>query len=166
MSDNTVSARNFSNQLRKMAQGLNITIRVVVRKMAYDAFTRLTMRTPVDTGRARASWDIKQGSPSDFIPDPIEGKNAGSGNTDLGTGMTGNSLGAGALTGGTTHEVTGALEAVTGREVVYITTALDYMRYLEQGHSKQAPSGMVALTVAEMAAEIDSILAQIAQPAT
>jgi hypothetical protein len=38
----------------------------------------------------------------------------------------------------------------------------DYMQYLEQGSSQQAPAGMVDLTLAEIEVEIENIIAQLA----
>ena len=40
---------------------------------------------------------------------------------------------------------------------------LPYIEALENGHSQQAPLGMAAVTLAEVAAEIDAILEAVAQ---
>ena len=45
-----------------------------------------------------------------------------------------------------------AYAAVEGLPAIYITNGADYASDLEDGRSRQAPQGMVALTVAEMGA--------------
>jgi hypothetical protein len=50
---------------------------------------------------------------------------------------------------------------IDGTTAIFITSNLPYMEALENGHSGQAPNGMVRITVAEIAAEIDSMLADL-----
>lgn len=50
----------------------------------------------------------------------------------------------------------GNMAAVTGMtqpDTVYITNAMEYASILENGHSQQAPQGMVALSIAEIEAK-------------
>ena len=44
-----------------------------------------------------------------------------------------------------------------GTKSVFITSALDYIKYLDQGSSQQAPAGMVNITIAELEAEVEFI---------
>jgi hypothetical protein len=127
--ENFVSS--FQADLRKFAKKINVAPKVVMQRIAAD----LHGRTPVDTGRARASWDIKQGSPSDYLP-PEE-------------------------TAAGAKDVTSELATITGKQTVYVTTAIPYMKYLEQGSSKQAPAGMVRLSLAEIEVEIEDIIGQL-----
>lgn len=131
---NDANIKLFEADLEKLAEGLDVTMVAVVQKITWDAFTRLTLKTPVDTGRARASWDVKIGSPSPFIPKEGTTKMKDPGST---------------------------IGNISEGDVVFITTALDYMRFLEGGSSKQAPAGMVEVSLAEIEVEIEAILGQL-----
>lgn len=41
-------------------------------------------------------------------------------------------------------------ERISGKKDVYITNSVPYIKALEHGHSKQAPKGMIGLTVNEL----------------
>lgn len=141
---NTMTIHAFEVDLEKFAKVLDIAPKVVVRRLASDLHSRITKRTPVDTGRARASWDVKNGSASTFIPAIMIGKAAAS-----------------ATEGAGGKDVTGALAGITGLEPVYVTSALNYTQYLENGSSKQAPAGMVRISLAEIELEIEDLIDQL-----
>lgn len=122
--------------LRKFASVLDIGIGLVVEKVSRDLHGKIVRRTPVDTGRARASWDVAVGAPAK-TPPPVPGKESYAAK-DFDPGSK-----------------------IDGTAPVYITSNLVYIEPLENGHSKQAPLGMVRISVAEVAAEIDAILANV-----
>lgn len=126
MSDNV---RSFQADLKELAKKLDISIGLVITKISLDAWSRITQRTPVDTGRARASWTLKEGQPSDFVPSE-----------------------------GSSGQPSPPAASFDGKTSVFVTSNLDYIRYLEQGSSNQAPAGMVAITLAELEAEAESII--------
>jgi len=117
-----------------VAEQLDIAVEVVARKLTLDAWGKLTKRTPVDTGRARASWQISVSEPYSGPP-PMPG----------------------AYPAPSEPGVSG----IDGTTSIFITSVLAYMEALENGHSGQAPNGMVRITVAEIAAEIDSALGEL-----
>lgn len=41
-------------------------------------------------------------------------------------------------------------DEISGKKDIYLTNSVDYIMKLENGYSKQAPKGMVALTVNEL----------------
>jgi len=125
----SANVRKFQSDLEAFAEKIDTDIGVVVTKLALDAWAGITERTPVDTGRARASWTIKESEPSDFIPDK-----------------------------GASEQPTEPVAQFDGTDSVFITSALDYVRYLEDGSSKQAPAGMIEVTLAELEAEVEFIL--------
>lgn len=137
--------------VKGFASLLDLAPRLIVRKLVLELFTKIVKRTPVDTGRARSSWQIAEGEPSAFLPPEIP-KTKGQGR-----------LWASAHTGAIRQQI-GALAAagpnmeVTGDTIVYITSNLVYIEPLEKGHSKQAPAGMVAISVAEVEAEIELLI--------
>ncbi len=161
MSENTANLHAFDADLDKFAAVLDVAPAVVMRRITADLHRRISMRTPVDTGRARASWDVKEGSPSTWVPPESKVTVTGKTNVKLGSGMAGNKLGSGAKTGAKPHDVSGAIATISGKEIVFVTSALDYMKYLEDGSSKQAPAGMVRLSLAEVEIEIETIIEQL-----
>lgn len=99
------------------------------KKIALEVLRRVVLRTPVDTGRARGNWQTSIGMPA-------EGE---IGTTDP--------TGASALAQGQA-----VLAALPPFSVVYINNGVPYIEALEGGWSRQAPAGMVAITLAEMIA--------------
>lgn len=141
----------FDAPVKAFAEAFNLQMGIVCKVITLDLFTRVTMRTPVDTGRARAGWQIAIGAPSEFLPPEVEGK---SGEDKASGGMKFTSL----FNGGKAAVDIAAAGKIDGGELIYITNNLPYIEALEFGHSKQAPAGMVRLSVAEVAAEIELML--------
>jgi len=132
---NLANIRSFDRDLVGIAKELNIDVGKVVIKLALDLHKKFSKRTPVDTGRARASWDIKEGGPSEFVPP--EGTHSGPKPQD-GSGLT-------------------------GTTITFVTSAIHYMEYLNQGSSKQAPAQFIEIAIAEIQVEFDAIVAQVAR---
>lgn len=132
MSNATTAA--FNADLDAFAKKLDIGIGAVVEKVGLDLFTKIVKRTPVDTGRMRSSWAVSLSEPSGYTPDAI-GPHPLPG---FPKGMT-----------------------ITGKTTLWIVSNLVYAEPLENGHSGQAPQGMVKISVAEVAAEIQTRLGQI-----
>jgi len=121
----------FIADLDKFGEKLGIDLRIVRRKIALDLLRKITDRTPVDTGRLRASWNL-----SDDQPDPSvapKGINTGTG------------------------KITATFTRPFGQ--TWISNNLPYALKIEfDGHSKQAPSGMARISVAEIEAELEATL--------
>ena len=113
---------NFAGDLKKFAQSTNLEIETVVRKVAFDIYKGITQKTPVDTGRAKANWNIGLGNIDRTIQDATS--------TELGS--------AGKLN---------IPRKGTGKKPIFITNSLPYINVLENGSSEQAPNGMVNLTM-------------------
>lgn len=112
-----------------------------MRAVALDAQAKLMIKTPVDTGRARANWNTTVGSPD-------VSTNATATRADVNSRRR-----AGAAT-------IRAAKFSQG-EVVYIANGLPYIEALEHGSSKQAPNGMLASTMASLKPTLDDISAMI-----
>lgn len=130
-----LSLYKFSADLTAFARTLDLNLATIVRKIAFDLFAELTKRTPVDTGRARAGWGVSIDVPdiTTVPPEPPEGV----------------TLPAPGLPN---------LSAVDGTQVVYILNNVVYIEALEDGHSEQAPAGMVRLSLALLELKIESYL--------
>jgi hypothetical protein len=127
VSANTTNLHAFEADLGKFAELMDVAPALVLKRVTADLHRRISMRTPVDTGRARASWDVKEGSPSAWIPPETKISVAGKTNVNLGKGLAGNSLGSGAKTNAKMHDVSGPIGSISGKEIVFVTSALDYL---------------------------------------
>lgn len=111
----------------------------LVRGVALEGMGRIMRRTPVDTGRARANWNVAVGQIDRSVNEESFDQ---SGAQQRGQGVILGSFRAG--------------------DVLYITNSLEYVPALERGSSRQAPQGMVAVTAAELRPLVARILAAIA----
>lgn len=108
-----------------------LRIGLVKQRVGLELFRRIVLKTPVDTGWARSSWHVALGAPNTSVPPPPSAK------------------GGGALL--TAVPTTTALAGPVPVGVpVYVTSSLAYIKALEQGHSRQAPQGMVAVSIQEV----------------
>lgn len=115
----------WSIPLDKLAAKAGADIETVGRKATFDLFKAVVMRSPVDTGRFRGNWFLSAGianASTSGAPDKSGGSAISAASQALTTPL-----------GGT----------------VYFTNSLPYAVRLEYGYSKQAPSGMVRITVRE-----------------
>ena len=103
--------------------------------VAFEVAASLIKKSPVDTGRFRSSWRIAVGAADRTV-------------TTLPT-VDALSFGANSIR-----------DMVPG-ETIYVTNSLPYSRRLEYGHSKQAPHGMVRITLAEAPALLKRALRAI-----
>lgn len=135
----------FSFQLREFADATKRNLRQTVQGVSLELATRIVMKSPVDTGRFRGQWRVSVGQPDTRTDAPFDKQPLGSPPSA-------------ALFADWQDE----LGAVTFRSNVWITNSLPYARRLEyEGWSKQAPSGMVRVSVAEYAEIIDKVLAAV-----
>lgn len=54
--------------------------------------------------------------------------------------------------------------AIDGSQQIFILNNVEYIEALEEGHSQQAPAGMVRISIAEVELEINTIVAQNTTP--
>jgi hypothetical protein len=98
-----------------------------VQKICLDLVSGIVLKTPVDTGRARANWQTSIGNP---LNSTIETTDPGGGKT-ISAAISDTSKASG--------------------NIFWITNNLPYIYRLEyEGWSKQAPRGMARLTIEEV----------------
>ena len=131
-----VDTKRFSADLLKAADAIDADVRDVVRLLALKIETGAVVKTPVDTGRARASWNTSE-EYADLNVKPEGDYAAFKGKLSESPNTPGH---------------------LSGEKPIYITNNLDYIVDLEYGSSKQAPRGMARLAVADALAELDSIV--------
>lgn len=116
----------FSAQIAAFVEKANGNMDIVVRKVALEMFSRVVIKTPVDTGRARGSWQVAIGSVPSGMVNHLD--------------KTGS---------GTIGRINSGVAPAKAGDVIYLVANLPYINALEYGHSKQAPNGMVRLTILE-----------------
>lgn len=126
---NAAAVSSFVAQVRAFQRKTDIEIEKTLKKIAFDLYRRIILKTPVDTGRARASWNISVGKP------------------DLSVASEG-SHPAPRITGNELDSIRSSFGARFS--TIYITNNLSYVVFLEHGSSKQAPNGMVAISIQEL----------------
>lgn len=127
--------RQFDLELADAARRIPTSALVAFhKKVALEAFTRIVVRTPVDTGTLRNNWQISVSVP--------KGGTKGKPRKPPGAAEA-------------TAEALKALKDLPPFSVVWLTNNLPYAVPIEDGHSKrQAPQGMVGITIAELQAQL------------
>jgi len=133
------SARRFSAALERLAAFTSGGVEAVIRKTCLDLYKRIVQRTPVDTGRARASWGISNANKGDLAP---------KGFNDRGRGESARGMEE------VNKKIQGFMYEIIGDEVI-IYNNVEYIEVLENGHSRQAPAGMVSVSLAEFARHLE-----------
>jgi hypothetical protein len=104
-----------------------------IRGLAFKVLRGVVFKTPVDTGRARANWQVNVGSLNN--KELQEADKIGSSTIEKGLARL------------------AQLKRKGIGEIIYIFNNVPYIIALEDGHSKrQAPNGMVKVTLTEIAA--------------
>ena len=124
------TAQEFAAALRAEGARTPLQIDRFLRRVAFEVFTRVVRRTPVDTGRARLSWNIARNQADESVApeNPSQGRRA--------------------LT--TSNQKLTRIRPDKRMQPIHISNNLEYIRFLEEGSSTQAPQGMVAITLAEV----------------
>lgn len=139
----------FSIPLQQLAEKMKADVDMVVRKSTMQVFSAVVSKTPVDTGRARANWNVSRGNADATTTE----------STDQARGQA---------------EAAKALNEPAGG-VVFLANGLPYIRTLEyggypnppkngkgktvNGYSKQAPAGFVRTTAAEFSDYVQKAIA-------
>ena len=125
--------RQFSLNMDDFSRKVGIAAGTVQKSIAVDLFKRIVRNTPVDTGRARGSWTmaVNQADRTVLPPAPK----------------------------GTVYPApkTPGLTVKSG-DTIWISNNLPYITSLEDGHSKKAPAGMVALSIEEVKLRMDLLM--------
>lgn len=117
---------SFSSDIEKIAKKLNQSIESTVRATALELFGSIIVGTPVLTGRAKGNWQTSINEPITSIVDR--------------TGETESIAELKDVAGG----------SIAGK-ILWLSNNLPYIRRLEfDGHSSQAPAGMVRINVSRI----------------
>ena len=143
----------FSLDIAAFVKKAGGNVEKVVQKVGADILASVVARTPVGNpslwkskppkgyvgGRLRDNWNVSFGAP------------------DLTTTVIRDQSGAPTISRGI-----GVLAGWNGEADIYVMNSLPYVRTIEyEGHSKQAPAGMVRITVTEFQAFIQKAIAEV-----
>lgn len=118
---------SFTLHLKKITDKAGANADLVVRKVAIDILSSVVNKSPVDTGRFRGNWQLSIG------------------NVDSTINSADDKTGAGAIAKGSAE-----LAGFKSGKTIFISNSLPYAHRLEyDSWSRQAPQGMVRLTVIE-----------------
>lgn len=123
---NAANVRDFSLQIDREWAAKEQDIDDLVHEIALETTRRITLKSPVDTGRFRSNWFVSVNSPNGMTTTQIRSAEQ------------------------VVLEADVALGATDKLPMVYIQNNLPYANRLENGWSKQAPAGMVAVSIAEI----------------
>lgn len=130
----------FADQVAAFSAKTQAKLETAVRKIALDVFKEVILMSPVDEGTFRGNWQCAIGN----IP-------AGTLEIDDKTGTA------------TISKVEAEVLKLEVGQTIYLINNLPYAQKLEFGHSKQAPAGMVRITVQRWQPIVDAVAQQLSK---
>jgi hypothetical protein len=129
---------SFSQDVARFVADTGRDMRSVVRKSAFGVMAEVLAKSPVDTGRFRGNWQPAIGAAPAGALEAVDPS--------------------GAATIAKIEAVTTAMEP---GDVAYLANNLPYGPRLEEGWSKQAPQGMVRISVQRWQPIVDEAVRQV-----
>lgn len=125
------NVEKFNAALIKAADRIHGDFNKFYKQVCLEVLTRIVLRTPVDTGRARGNWQLEIGAAASGILD-VEGSEEAMADLAISKGIA-------------------KLGDIPPFSLVHITNNLEYISYLEYDkRSAQHPEGMTEITLTEM----------------
>ena len=118
----------FAIDLRRFGDATRDQAKMIFQKIVIDLDSAIVLGTPVDEGRARGNWFPTINEPSSAVTN----------NTDM--------SGSAVLSAVTTNAA-----ALDLGDIAWFANNLPYILPLENGHSGQAPAGMVDINLTAVA---------------
>ena len=126
----------FQSELHAWSKVLDRSLADVVRIITLEVYREIILRNPVDTGYSRSQWNVAINAPDTSVGEKPKGK------------------------GKIPPKPAPILTGIDGKQKVYVTNSLDYIRFLEEGSSQQAPSGFIRIAIAKVEAKVDAMVQQ------
>lgn len=121
--------RQFELDLKKFTDVMPEAAETIKKKIAMDLLRRVVLKSPVDSGRFKGNWFARVGSPVTEPTDDVDP----SGNATIMRGVV-------------------AIEKSQPGNDIWLSNNVPYAGVIEDGHSGQAPAGVVAISLAEIQA--------------
>ena len=132
-------ARQFTSDLSRFADKVELDLGRFRRRLTLGLKQKIELRSPVDSGRLRGSWAVSDAQPSSFVPPEGDVSSRGPVQATFGNAF----------------------------ESSFITSNLPYVMTIEFGRldgkpgSKQAPQGMVRVSIAELQTELETSFGEL-----
>jgi hypothetical protein len=120
---------SFKGDLEKFEVGSIGDAQLFIRRAALEIYRGVVLKSPVDTGRFRANWNVSLGV-NDYSTTTYTSAKGPVDETEL-------------------AKANAVLKMLTGDGSAFISNGLPYAARLETGYSNQAPFGMVDVTLVE-----------------
>lgn len=117
---------SFQSDIQKFVKKTGANMDEVFQKVAFDISKSVIKRTPVDSGRLKGNWQSSISSAKTGTLERLD--------------KSGNA---------STSEAQAVIGGLKAGDTFFIVNNLPYAKAIEEGHSPQAPQGMVRLTVLE-----------------
>lgn len=131
---------SFASQLQQFAELVQQDADEVFQIVATEVGKSVINLTPVDTGRALSNWNAGINAPDDVYretEDPLDSK--------------------------TSARLAGEFQSLKFGDTAYITNATPHVPFLEYGSSKQAPNGMIRITLARFNNIVQDAVSRVAK---
>lgn len=131
---------SFAAQLHEFADMVQQDADEVFQIVATEVGQSVINLTPVDTGRALSNWNAGINAPDDVYrqtEDPLDSK--------------------------TSARLAGEFQSLKFGDTAYITNATPHVPFLEYGSSKQAPNGMIRITLARFNNIVQDAVSRVAK---
>lgn len=125
---------SFELDLKKFADKAGLNVETVVKKVGLEVLKSVIEKSPVDSGRFRSNWNLAINSKDTSTSESTANDAAVRGGAVLVSFKSGS---------------------------INITNALPYGQRLEDGYSKQAPAGMIGLTVIEWKSYLNKAISEL-----
>jgi hypothetical protein len=133
-----VASNLFTAQIGQFVAKAQGNMDLVVRKVAFEMFSRVIQKSPVDEGRFKSAWLVSVNAVPEGDPGTIDKSGAPS-----------------------LERVNAVVLEVKAGDRIVMVNNLAYANRLEYGYSKQAPAGMVRITVGEFNAVVDQAASDV-----
>lgn len=135
------SLKDLSKKMERLSRAIPVNVKRGLKETVLVIDQALVTSTPVDTGRARANWIVGTGPSTAAIDAYFPGKG----------GATAAANAEAALQQ--------ARDFLDGADVsvIYISNNLEYIQYLNEGSSAQAPAGFIEAAVDAGIAHVKTI---------
>lgn len=124
--DDGQSISSFVLGVQRWTRKAKTRLDTVTQEINMEILARIVMRSPVDTGLFRGNWQVGIGRKPRGVLTHLDRDGAE-----------------------TIARLSGTIQTVRAGQKLFFTNNLPYALALEYGHSKQAPAGMVRVTIAE-----------------
>lgn len=123
--------REFSARMLRLSKSIPVNVRTGLKQTVLAIDQVLVVSTPVDTGRARSNWIVGTGPSTQAIDAYAPGEGGSTGRDNLNAALA------------------QARQFLDGTDVsvIYISNNLEYIQYLNEGSSAQAPAGFIEAAV-------------------